>query len=232
MSAPTVVFDLDGTLVDTAPDLVATLNVILKGIDLEAISYDEARNFVGGGARAMIERGVGAQGRALPAGEIDRLTGDFIAYYSAHLADHSRPFPGLEAALDELAAGGCRLAVCSNKFERLSVPLLAALGLTGRFAAVCGPDTFGVHKPNPAILLGTIARAGGLPERAVMIGNSATDIATARAAAIPVVAVDFGYTEIPVRELGPDAVVSRCSELPAVISGILKAARDQFARQG
>lgn len=232
MIAPTVVFDLDGTLVDTAPDLVATLNAVLKQLGLAAIPYENARNFVGGGARMMIERGLGAQGRALPASEIDRLTTDFLAHYSAHSAEHSRVFPGVGAVLDELAAGGYRLAVCTNKFVRLAVPLLSALGLAGHFAAICGPETFGVSKPDPAILRGTIERAGGCLDQTVMIGDSATDIATARAAGVPVIAVDFGYTEIPVAELGPDAVVSAFSELPAAISALLTAAKGPFARQG
>jgi phosphoglycolate phosphatase len=222
MSAPTIVFDLDGTLVDTAPDLVATLNVVLTGLGLSAIPYENARNFVGGGARMMIERGLGAQGRTLPAPDLDRLTAEFLDYYSAHIADRSHPFAGVEAALDDLAAAGCVLAVCSNKFASLSIPLLTALGLAGRFAAICGPDTFGISKPDPAILLATLARVGGNAAQAVMIGDSVTDIATAHAAHVPVVAVDFGYTEIPIAELGPDAVISAFSELPAAVSAVLR----------
>jgi phosphoglycolate phosphatase len=232
MITPTVVFDLDGTLVDTAPDLVATLNTILKQLGLAAIPYENARNFVGGGARMMIERGLGAQGRTLPAAEIERLTADFIAHYSAHSADHSRVFPGVEAVLDELGVAGFRLAVCTNKFARLSVPLLSTLGLADRFAAICGPETFGVSKPDPAILIRTIEQAGGRPDQTVMIGDSATDIATARAASVPVIAVDFGYTEIPVAELGPDAVISAFSELPTAISALLPAAKSPFVREG
>jgi len=201
MDNPTVVFDLDGTLVDTAPDLVATLNVILAREGLPPLAYDAARNMVGGGARLMLERAFAAEGRSLSEAEIGRLFGAFIAHYSAHIADHSRPFPGLEAALDELARGGCRFAVCTNKLEGLSRQLLAALGLAERFAAICGADTHGLQKPNPEPLLRTLAQIGGRRDRAVMVGDSATDIDTARAAGIPVVAVDFGYTPIPVREL-------------------------------
>ena len=151
----------------------------------------------------MIERGLKAEGRTLAPAEIDRLFRDFIAHYAAHIADHSRPFEGVEAALDELAQRGCRLAVCTNKLERLSIQLLDALGLSQRFVAICGQDTFRVQKPDPEMLRRTIARAGGRPDAAVMVGDSATDIATARAAGIPVVGVDFGYSETPVAALKP-----------------------------
>ena len=130
MATPIVVFDLDGTLVDTAPDLVATLNTIFAREGLPPVAYEAARNMVGGGARLMIERGLAAEGRRLPAPDVDRLVADFIAHYAEHIADHSRPFPGLDAALDELAAPGCRFAVCTNKLEWLSRRLLDALGLT------------------------------------------------------------------------------------------------------
>jgi phosphoglycolate phosphatase len=219
--APTVVFDLDGTLVDTAPDLVATLNTIFAREGLPPVAYDAARNMVGGGARAMIERGLAAEGGKLPAADVDRLVGDFIAHYAAHIADRSRPFPGLEPALDELAAGGCRFAVCTNKLEWLSVRLLDALGLSRRFAAICGADTFGIKKPDPELLRRTIAQAGGGVAQAVMVGDSISDIAAARGAGVPVVAVDFGYTETPVGELGPDRVISALADLPGAVRGLL-----------
>jgi phosphoglycolate phosphatase len=221
MNTPTVVFDLDGTLVDTAPDLVATLNTILTREGLPPIAYEEARNMVGGGARLMIERGLAAEGRSPPPLEIDRLFDAFIAHYSDHLADHSRPFPGLEAALDEMAEGGCRFVVCTNKFEGLSRQLLEALGLAGRFAAICGPDTYGLQKPNPEPLWRTLDRVGGNRNQAVMVGDSATDIATARSAGVPVIAVDFGYTIAPIHEFKPDRVISRLQDLPRAVFDLL-----------
>jgi phosphoglycolate phosphatase len=221
MVAPTIVFDLDGTLVDSAPDLIATLNTILAGEGLPAVAFAAARNMVGGGARAMIERGLAGAGRVAAGPHVERLCGQFIEHYAAHIADHSRPFPGVEAALDVLVRGGCRLAVCTNKLEWLALKLLGALGLKDRFAAICGADTFGVQKPDAAILHGTVARAGGRSDRSIMVGDAITDIAVARAAGIAVIAVDFGYSETPVAALGPDRVVSGFDRLPEVVFGLL-----------
>ena len=219
MVAPLVIFDLDGTLVDTAPDLVETLNVIFAREGLPPVDYASARNMVGGGARMMLERGLAAEGRVLPATEIDRMVAEFIEYYAAHISDRSRPFPDVEAALDTLSARGFGLAICTNKLEWLSVRLLDVLGLTKRFAAICGQDTFKVAKPDPEILRATIARAGGSPDAAIMVGDSIADIATAQAAGIPVIAVDFGYSDRPVTELQPDLVISRFADLPEAIFG-------------
>ncbi len=231
MAAPTIVFDLDGTLVDTAPDLIATLNTILKREGLPAVAFEAARNMVGGGARHMIERGLAAEGVTPVATDVERLCGQFIEHYAAHIAVHSRPFPGVEAALDELARGGCRLAVCTNKLEWLSLRLLGALGLADRFAAICGADTFAVQKPDPAILHGTVARAGGHSGVAIMVGDAITDIAVARAAGIAVIAVDFGYSETPVAELAPDRIVSSFDHLPEVVFGLLAAQKGEFPKK-
>ncbi|MBM3531080.1 MAG: HAD-IA family hydrolase [Alphaproteobacteria bacterium] len=220
MAEFTVVFDLDGTLVDTAPDLVGTLNVVFAREGLPAVPYEEARNLIGGGARKMIEGGLLRDGRAAGKAELDRMFSAFIAHYTDHIADLSRPFPGLDAALDRLAAMQCRFAVCTNKLEGLSRKLLEALGMTGRFAAICGQDTFGIQKPDPEILRRTIAAAVGRPDRAVMVGDSGTDIATARAAGVPVVAVDFGYSERPVVDLQPDRVIGHYDELVDAILAI------------
>jgi phosphoglycolate phosphatase len=217
MSGLTVVFDLDGTLVDTAPDLIETLNVVFAREGLPPVDQATARNMIGGGARRMIESGLKFEGRPLTAGAVDRMFADFIAYYTDHIADRSRPFPGLDTALDRLAAGGCRLAVCTNKLEALSRLLLDELDLSRRFVAICGQDTFGIQKPDPEILHRTIRAAGGRDRHAVMVGDSGTDIATARAAGIPVVAVDFGYSEIPIKELGPDRLIGHFDELAAAV---------------
>jgi phosphoglycolate phosphatase len=223
MTSPTIVFDLDGTLIDTAPDLVDTLNVVFAREGLPPVPYESARNMIGGGARGMIARGLEADGRAPDATKLETLFADFITHYADHIADRSFPFPGLTDALDTLSARGNRLAVCTNKLERLSLLLLRALKLDHRFAAICGQDTFGVQKPDPEVLRRTIAAAGGDPRRSIMIGDSVTDIRTARAAGIPVIAVDFGYSDRPVAEYGPDRLISHYSELPEAVAAIISA---------
>ncbi len=214
----TIVFDLDGTLVDTAPDLIDTLNFTLTQESLPNVPFETARPLIGGGARGLIERALATGGRTCSKAEVDRLYTTFVAHYADHIADRSRPFPHLEAVLDGLAEAGHRLAVCTNKLEWLSVRLLNELKLARHFAAICGQDTFGIQKPDPEILRRTIARAGGVPAQAIMVGDSGTDVRTARAARVPVVAVDFGYTDVPVAELLPDRVISSFAELPAAIA--------------
>jgi phosphoglycolate phosphatase len=223
MSAPTIVFDLDGTLVDTAPDLIDTLNVVFAREGLPPVAYDTARNLIGGGARAMITRGLQAEGRDIAPAKLEQMFADFIAYYSEHVADRSQPFPGLIDALDMLEARGCRFAVCTNKLERLSVLLLQKLELAERFDAICGQDTFGIQKPDPEVLRRTVAAAGGSSQRAIMVGDSDTDIRTARAAGVPVIAVNFGYSERPVAEYRPDRVISHFEQLCPAVAAIFPA---------
>jgi phosphoglycolate phosphatase len=217
----TVVFDLDGTLVDTAPDLIAALNFVLDREGLPPVPLKSARNMIGAGARKLLERGLEVDGRHLGPGDLDRLTYDFIEHYAAHIADESRPFEGLEDALDNLAARGCRFAVCTNKLEWLSKLLLDALGLSSRFSAICGADTFGVSKPDPAILQQTVARAGGRLASAVMVGDAGTDVGVARRANVPIVGVDFGYTDVPMADLNPDRLIGHMRELPAAVASLL-----------
>jgi phosphoglycolate phosphatase len=215
--ALTVVFDLDGTLVDTAPDLIDTLNAVFAREQLPFLDYADARNLIGGGARKMIEAGLTLKGRAPKPGDIDRMFRAFVDHYAAHVADRSQPFPGLDGALDALEAQECRFAVCTNKLEELSRQLLKALRLTHRFDAICGPDTFRIPKPDPEILIRTIEAANGHPRQAVMVGDSGTDIATARAAGVPIVAVDFGYSETPIAELKPDRLISHFDQLATAV---------------
>jgi phosphoglycolate phosphatase len=213
----TIVFDLDGTLVDTAPDLIDTLNFTLTAHGLPALPYDEARAMIGGGARTLIERALAADGRDCMPVDVDRLYTPSVARYGEHIADRSRLFPHVETALDRLAETGHRLAVCTNKLEALTKKLLQTLDMASRFAAICGQDTFGVQKPDPRMFRATVARAGGNPERAIMVGDSITDIRTARAANVPVVAVSFGYTDVPIADLRPDRIISSFAQLPAAI---------------
>jgi phosphoglycolate phosphatase len=226
----TIAFDLDGTLIDTAPDLISTLNLVLAGEGLPRLDHDDARRMIGGGVLGMIERALAAEGRDPPKLQIDRMFRAFVDHYGAHIADRSRPYPHVDSVLTRLGSEGFRLAVCTNKLGFLSVRLLDALKLAHHFVAICGRDTFGVHKPDPEMLHRTIRRAGGEPDRAVMVGDSGMDVRTARAAAVPIIAVDFGYSEVPIGTLNPDRLISSFAELPAVIAevegqGLVKAER-------
>ncbi|MGH6800635.1 MAG: HAD hydrolase-like protein [Methylocella sp.] len=218
--APLLVFDLDGTLADTAGDLVATLNVVLAREGLSGIAVEKARAMVGGGARALIERGLSIHGIKLNEPRVDAMLADFLAYYEDHLADKTVLFPGVTRALDRFEAAGFGFAVCTNKVEYPSILLLTTLGVAGRFRAICGKDTFAVSKPNGEALLQTIARAGGDRGRAVMVGDSKMDIDAARNAGVPVVAVNFGYTNEPVDNFKPDRVIGHYDELWGAVEAL------------
>src|SRR5882757_2030934 len=222
MTLPRIIaFDLDGTLVDTAPDLIAALNYVLDREGIQPLPLQSARNMIGAGARKLIERGLEVDGHAMSSADIDRLMKDFIAYYADHIADASRPFDGLETALDDLEAQGFRFAVCTNKLEWLSKLLLDRLDLSRRFAAICGADTFGVAKPDPTILRQTVARAGGQLPGAIMVGDAGPDVGVARRAGIPVIGVEFGYTDVPIAELKPDRLIGHMRELPGAVGSLI-----------
>ncbi len=217
---PIAVFDLDGTLADTAPDLIATLNVIMAREGLPAVPVAVARDIIGAGARAMVERGFEAAGRELTPRRSEELFRFFLAHYAEHLCEGSVLFPNVVGALDELAVRGYRLAVCTNKAELHARRLLDALGIADRFAAICGRDTFPYYKPDPRHLTMTITQAEGDRARAIMVGDSRTDITTAKEAGIPVVAVPFGYTDVPVTELDPDIVIADFADLGKAVARI------------
>lgn len=225
MTKPIIVYDLDGTLVDTAPDLLDSLNHCLNLAGLETAEPTELRKFVGMGGRVMIERAFAAQNKTLEQAQLDRLLAAFLDHYGGAIPGKSQPYAGVLSALDRFERAGYIAAVCTNKYENLATSLIGSLGLAPRFTAVCGQDTFPFRKPDPRHLTETIARAGGSPARAVMIGDSRTDIDTAKAAGIPVVAVDFGYTDRHVREFEPSVVISHFDELTLeVVEGLLQAA--------
>jgi phosphoglycolate phosphatase len=194
---------------------------VLDREGLPPVPLHSARNIIGAGARKLIERGLELDGRSAGVHDITRLTGDFIDYYAAHIADASRPFEGLEGALDDLGAIGYRFAVCTNKLEWLSKLLLDRLGLSSRFSAICGADTFGISKPDPTILRETIARAGGQLSSTIMVGDAGPDIGVARRAGIPVIGVEFGYTEVPIADLKPDRLINHMRELPAAVQSLM-----------
>jgi phosphoglycolate phosphatase len=223
LAGATIAFDLDGTLVETAPDLIGTLNVILGDQGLAALPLAQARPFIGHGARWLIERGFEAAGAHLHPAKSQQLFERFIAHYRARIADESRPFPGCEAALDALIAAGARLAVCTNKPTGLSVALLEALGLASHFAAIVGPDAAPAAKPDPRHLQAAVTAAGGRLDRAILVGDSATDAGAARAARTGLILVSFGYTAIPAADLDPDILIDHFDQLPAACLRLLPA---------
>jgi phosphoglycolate phosphatase len=228
MVAPTIVYDLDGTLADTAEDLVATLNWLLGREGLAPLKVETAGSLLGAGARALIKRGFAASGKVLDPEATEDLFADYLNYYSAHIVVHTRLYPGVNKALATFARAGWRQAVCTNKLESPAKLLIAKLGIAERFAFICGQDTFGVGKPDAKPLLGTIAASGGVREQAIMVGDSGTDIKTARAAGVPIIAVDFGYADVPVKELGPDRVISHFDQLLEACDTLLAVADDTF----
>jgi phosphoglycolate phosphatase len=232
MPAPTIVYDLDGTLADTAEDLVATLNWLLAREGLQPLPVESAGSLLGAGARALIKRGFAASGRSLDAQAIEAMFADYLKYYNAHIADHSRLYPGVDKALAAFARAGWRQAVCTNKIESSARLLITKLGIAERFAFICGQDTFGVGKPDARPLLETIAASGGVRGHAIMVGDSGTDIKTARAAGVPSVAVDFGYSDVPVAKLGPDRVISHFDQLFEACDALLAVGDHRSSREG
>jgi len=205
-----VVFDLDGTLADTALDLTASLNHALEGLGRTSIPAEDVRRMVGHGARALLHKGLAATG-AVDDALIEQAFPLLVRYYEDHIADHTRPFDGVEAALDALDAQGVKLAICTNKLETLSLDLVAALGWQSRFAAIVGGDTLPQRKPDPAPVHEAIGRAGG--GSAVFVGDSISDTDAARAAGIPCVALTFGFSDRPADQLGATALIDHYDQL-------------------
>ena len=206
----TIVFDLDGTLADTAPDLTQALNHALEQLGHTPVPAAKVRHMVGHGARALLRHGLAASG-IHDEGEVERGFPTFLDHYETHIADASHAFSGCEAALDRLAADGVALAICTNKLERLARQFVDAIGWDGRFAAIVGGDTAGVAKPDPAPLLLAIDRAGGGP--AAFVGDSITDTTTAQRAGLPCVALTFGFSDRPPEQLGADVLIDHYDAL-------------------
>lgn len=224
MPSPLLAFDLDGTLADTAPDLLSTLAVVLPRHGIRYSPDPDLRNGIGHGARALIEHALRREDVSVEVEQLDALHRDFLAYYEANICNGTELFPGTLALLDRFATAGWRLAVCTNKPERMSRLLLQRLGVAGRFSAICGGDSFGHRKPDPRHLLDTIDDAAASPDRAVMVGDSRTDLETARGCGIPFVGVTFGYTPEPMAALSPDLLIESFDELtPAVAATLLSA---------
>ncbi len=226
MSAPLLVLDLDGTLLDTAPDLLGALNAVLAEDGLPPASRETLALRFGHGARALIVEAYRREGRTGWEDRIDRLVERFLLHYAGRYAAETRPFPGAVEAMDRLAAAGVRFAVCTNKRKGMADPLLEAMGLRHRFDAVLGGDSLPVRKPDPAHLLATISAAGADPAAAVMVGDSDADVLAAKAAGVPVVGVTFGYSPDPMDLLGPDAAIDHFDDLDRALAAVSPA----FAR--
>jgi phosphoglycolate phosphatase len=213
LAGATIVFDLDGTLVDTAPDILRALAVVLESEGLATPPEDMMRVMVGHGARRLIERAARWQSIHWPDEKLDLLTEDFVAAYAADIARLSRPFPGTLDALEALRAAGATLSVCTNKRTGLSVQLLEALGMADRFGAIIGADAVPARKPDPGHYRAAVAAVGGRVECSLMVGDGAPDVSAAHAAGAPVVAVRFGYCEEGVETLGADVLIDSYAEL-------------------
>jgi phosphoglycolate phosphatase len=209
----TIAFDLDGTLVETAPDLIAAINAVLVAERLAPLPYEQGKRLISRGARAVLQHALAAAGAQDPAGGADALFGGFLAGYSARIAEESRPFPGAVSAVSALRAAGAKLVVCTNKPTDLSRRLLAALDMAALFDGVVGIDAVTAPKPDAAHLFEAVAAVGGDLSRTVMVGDSDTDAACARAAGTPLILVDFGYTEVPAASLAPDVLVNHFDDV-------------------
>jgi len=216
--APALIFDLDGTLVDTAPDLLGATNAVLAARHRAPIDPASLRHMVGFGARSLITQAMAATGAPAPEQEMEALVALFIAHYRDHIADFSRPFAGVEATLGRLKADGMRLGVLTNKPVDLTRLLLTRLGLLEDFAAIYGAGSRPYTKPDPRIFDDVVKDCGGGP--AIMIGDSITDLSTARAANAPCILMSYGYTPVPVAELGADLVLDDFAGLPGALENL------------
>ncbi|MDR1828814.1 MAG: phosphoglycolate phosphatase [Methylobacteriaceae bacterium] len=219
--SPVVAFDLDGTLAETAPDLIHVLNLTLADEHLPDTRVEEARQLVGNGVKILVQRALAKYGKSVSEERLEELFQRFLGLYEQNICIYSRLYPGVEAALQELLARGYRLAVCTNKPDRHSHLLLEALGIAGCFAAICGRDALPWAKPDARALWGAIEKAGGVRERAVMVGDSKTDFETAHNAGVPSIAFPFGYATEPVENYAPTLVVASWAELVPAVERLL-----------
>ncbi|MFN3609274.1 MAG: HAD family hydrolase [Hyphomonas sp.] len=214
----TIAFDLDGTLVDTAPDLLGALNHVLTDAGLQPVGLPTVATLIGNGARAMMEKGFGIQNVSLPAAEMDAAFDRFIAYYIDNIAVGSRPFEGCVEGLDALRSAGATLCVCTNKRQDLSERLINELGLADRFSAILGADRATNRKPHKDHVFEAVRAAGGSPERALFVGDSRTDERAARNAGLPFLFVTFGYEAETVEMIAPDGVIGHYAQLFETLS--------------
>lgn len=219
----TIIFDLDGTLVDSNRDLIPTLNIVTEPEGLPPIAFKDVGYIVGQGARMMIKRAFEFHERPLDEPTLDRLFQNFLAVYETRLTLETRPFENAVDVLDALIAQGWILGICTNKSERMAIKLIEELGLSDRFAAICGGDTFDFKKPDPQHIVETVLKADGDPLATIMVGDSKSDIYGAQRGDIPVIGVTFGYTDIPIEELKPTAIINHFNEFREAVEDIRSA---------
>ncbi len=218
----TIVFDLDGTLVDSAPDLAGSLDGLMREMGLEAIGVSATRKLIGHGIPNLVRSALAARGVEWQEEQGESAIRRFTELYSQRLSRDTRPYPHVEPTLSFLAGQGWRLAVCTNKIERYARAILRDLGLAHFFPVIAGPDTYGVGKPDPRHLLETAREAGG-GDLIIFVGDSEVDIATAKAAGVPVIALSYGYAKTPLAALQPDVLIDRFAGIPEAVAGIAKA---------
>lgn len=213
MNSPLVIFDLDGTLVDTAVDIVDSLNFTIAKHQLAPVTYSDLHHIVGQGGRVAIKRAFALRNTPLADDDLEVLYDTFIKFYLEKIPGRSQPYPGVIDSLKALKSAGYLLAVCTNKTEALAKPLLNHLGLADYFSAITCADTFPWRKPDPRHITSTIELAQGDITKSIMVGDSINDIAAAKNAGIPSIGVTFGYTDVPMKELEPTVLINHFSEL-------------------
>jgi len=218
---PALIFDLDGTLVDTAPDLLGSLNAVLRSEGRRPVDLTDLRHLVGFGARVMMAEAFKLTGSAAEPTQIEGLMDTFLSHYEAHIADTSRPFPGVEETLNGLRADGARMGVLTNKPHDLTLLLLSKLKLDHYFVSIFGQGRVPYAKPDPRIFPDVVREVGGAGSGALMIGDSVTDVQTARAGGGKVLLLSYGYTPEPANTLGADAVVDEFRAVPAAVRRLL-----------
>ena len=217
----TVIFDLDGTLVDSAPDLAAALDLLLAEMGHQPLGLARVRRLIGHGVAELVRKGLDARGAQPEPQLLAQAVQRFLTHYTPNLSRQSKPYPGTPEVLDDLRHAGWRLVVCTNKLEASARKLLQDLGLLSAFALVAGPDTFGVAKPDPAHLLRCLPPNDPASRPALMIGDSEVDVAAAKAAGLPVIAVSWGYAQKPLGEMAPDMVAHSMLDIPAQVERLI-----------
>jgi phosphoglycolate phosphatase len=212
-----LIFDLDGTLIDSAPDLARALNQLLTELGRPPLDLPAVRRLVGDGAPELVRRALVASGATVGPSAMPELFERYRAFYLATAIASTRAYPGVPETLATLQAGGYRMVVCTNKFQVPTLKILDFLHLTHFFGGVAGGDVVPARKPDPRHLLAALALVNGSPDRAVMIGDGVNDVAAAKAAGIPVLLLDSGYGEIAAGELGGDGLLSAFSDIPGAV---------------